>query len=75
MNNPTQWLGEVCKKCHRRNCVGFNVSDDVWKSVAQERWNVLCATCFDEEAQRLGIEYEFGEVWPISWSDWKVDNA
>lgn len=70
------WPGEWCKRCDRRNCVGFNVSDETWSAVVQGRWNVLCPTCFDELAQEAGVAYRFtdaGEVWPVSWSDWRAE--
>lgn len=64
------WPGEVCKRCGRRNCVGFNVPEDTWAAVVRGRWRVLCPTCFDEEAQEAGIAYSFGKVYLVSWSDW-----
>lgn len=67
----TQWQGEVCKRCLRRNCIGFQVSDEIWNEVAGGRWNVLCPTCFDEEAELAGVAYRLEQVWPASWSDWK----
>jgi hypothetical protein len=63
------WRGETCKRCHRRNVVGFTVADEVWARVTQERWTVLCTTCFDEQAHLLGVPYEFIAVYPVSWSD------
>lgn len=58
------WRGEICKRCGRRNCVGFDLSEETWNAVVHGRWNVLCTTCFDEEAEAAGVEYRFGEVWP-----------
>jgi hypothetical protein len=49
------WPGEWCKRCNRRNCVGFGVTDEVWSRVTQGRWDVLCTTCFDEVAQERGV--------------------
>jgi hypothetical protein len=66
----THWPGEICKRCGRRNCVGFALPEETWKAVVRGRWNVLCTTCFDEEAEAAGVEYRFGEVWPVSWSWW-----
>jgi hypothetical protein len=63
------WRGETCKRCHRRNVVGFAVTDEVWARVTQERWTVLCTTCFDEQAHLLGVSYEFSAVYLVSWSD------
>ena len=67
------WRGEVCKRCGRRNCVGFAVPDETWAAVVRGRWNVLCTTCFDEEAEAAGVEYRFGDVAAISWSMWLDD--
>jgi hypothetical protein len=70
MSQRGNWPGEFCKRCQRRNVIGFSVPDEIWEAVVRERWNVLCAACFDEEAQSVGVEYSFGELWPVSWSDW-----
>jgi hypothetical protein len=61
------WSGEWCKRCNRRNVIGFNVSEDVWERIVRGRWNVLCPTCFDEEAQAAGIPYSWGELFAASW--------
>lgn len=66
----TLWKGEICKRCYRRNCVGFNVGEEIWRAVVQDRFNLVCTTCFDELAEEAGVEYSFGEVFAISWSDW-----
>jgi len=73
VSHPGPWPGEVCKRCGRRNCVGFIVPDETWARVSQGRWNVLCTTCFDEEAQAAGVRYclEQWEVYPVTWSDWE----
>lgn len=65
------WQGEVCKRCFRRNCVGFHLPDDVWSAVVAGRWSLLCTTCFDELADEAGVAYTFGEVWPVEWSAWR----
>jgi hypothetical protein len=65
------WGGERCKKCRRRNVVGFLVPDRVWKKVVKGRWNILCPTCFDELAEEEGVRYEFTGIWPVTWSDWE----
>lgn len=64
------WKGEICKRCKRRNCIGFRVFDVIWYAVVKDRWNVLCATCFDEEAQVQGIKYVFLETFAVTWSQW-----
>lgn len=66
-----RWPGEVCKRCHRRNVIGFVVPDETWQTVVKNRWNVLCPTCFDEEAEACGIAYTLSEVYPVSWSMWE----
>lgn len=65
------WRGEVCKRCGRRNCVGFRVSDTIWNAVVKDRWNVLCTTCFDEEAEAARIRYVFLETYPVTWNSWE----
>jgi hypothetical protein len=74
------WPGEWCKRCDRRNNVGFSVGDETWSAVVRGRWNVLCPACFDEEAEAAGVRYSFaapgGELWPVlSWSDWIESNG
>lgn len=63
------WKGEICKRCFRRNCIGFDVENEIWSRVAKG-YNVLCTTCFDELAQSVGISYSFIAVFPVSWSSW-----
>jgi len=65
----SRWRGEICKRCNRRNPVGFQVPDAVWDQVHGE-YNLLCVTCFDELAEQRGVEYEFQGIWPISWNEW-----
>ncbi len=64
------WPGEWCKRCQRRNNVAWSVSDELWTRVVAGRWNVVCPTCFDEEAQRASMPYSFGDSMLVSWSDW-----
>ena len=66
------WRYERCKsnRCAgRRVTVGFSVSDEVWEAVVGDANTILCLTCFDEMAQRKGIEYEVLGLHPVSWSD------
>ncbi len=70
VSETSAWPGEVCKRCLRRNCIGFRVEDLVWAKVAGAL-GVLCTTCFDELAEGLGVSYRFLEVFPVSWSDWR----
>ena len=64
------WPGEICKRCLRRNVIGFDITDDVWEAVVRNRWNVLCSSCFDEEAQLSAIPYKFSNTYPVTWSMW-----
>lgn len=68
------WIGEVCKRCMRRNNIGFSVSDEVWAAVA-DRYTVLCPSCFDELAELKQVRYIFQSVYPVSWSDWLSHGA
>lgn len=64
------WFGERCKSSRcmgRRNCIGFEVDDEVWMAVIGDENGCVCPQCFDEIAQEKGIEYEFKEVYPVSW--------
>lgn len=65
------WQGEVCKRCGRRNCVGFNVDDGTWSAVVRGLFTTLCTTCFDELAEESGISYIYEQVYAVSWSDWR----
>lgn len=69
------WQGEVCKRCGRRNCIGFEVTSETWQRVVRGEFNVLCTTCFDELAEARGVAYSFQSVWPVSWSQWQNDGA
>lgn len=64
------WRGEICKRCGRRNCIGFRVLDAIWSAVIRDRWNVVCPSCFDEEAEAVQIKYVFIETFAITWSAW-----
>lgn len=70
LSRETGLTGEACKRCCRPSCVGFSVSDEAWAAVVRGRWNVLCTTCFDEEAKAAGIPYEFAALHPVTWSMW-----
>lgn len=63
------WDAEVCKRCNRRNVIGFTVPDEIWSAVVRDRWNVLCPTCFDEEAQAANVRYSFSQLWPVTWQE------
>lgn len=67
-----EWDGEICKGCNRRNTLAWSVSDEVWMTVVGDAGKVLCVTCFDEAAQRKGVQYELDdEPKHLSWSDFE----
>jgi hypothetical protein len=66
-----RWHGETCRKCGRRNVVGFVVSDEAWEAVVGDPGTIWCPQCFDVVAQARGVRYRFLEVYPVSWSDWE----
>jgi hypothetical protein len=71
-----RWDGEWCKRCDRRNTVAWNVSNTIWNAVVRDRWNVLCLTCFDEEAQAARIAYVFtSEPKALTWADWQQERS
>ena len=57
----------ICKRCGRRNPIGFRVRDEDWLAVAGA-FTLLCPTCFDELADQKNIAYTFIELFPVSWS-------
>lgn len=67
----TQWDGEWCKRCNRRNVLGFNVDDWVWLDVVKKQYSILCITCFDELAEDQQVKYKYTNVYPVTWSDWQ----
>ena len=70
VSRETPPTGEVCKRCFRANCIGFSVPDEVWAAVVRSRWTLLCPLCFDEEAKKGGVPYEFTALYPVTWSTW-----
>ena len=61
---------ETCSKCQRRKVVAYRVEpEEVWRTVVLNRWRVLCASCFDTEAERARVRYEFVDVEAESWSE------
>ena len=71
--NSFRWPGEVCKRCQRRNTVGFHVPEELWRAIVKGRWSLLCLTCFDEVAEAEKVEYDIPQrdLYPVSWSAWK----
>ena len=67
---------EYCKKCGRRNVVGYHVEPG--EAVVQatlNRWKPICPACFDVEAQKSGVRYSFVSVSATSWSDQPVPKS
>ena len=65
------WTGENCSKCKRRMNVTFDVPEDVWRKATLNRWRLLCPQCFDLEAEKAGVSYEFEKLAGESWSERK----
>jgi hypothetical protein len=63
-----KWIFETCKKCGKRNVVGFIVDDNIWEKV-HENYNILCPPCFDELAEEKQIEYKIKDFYFVSWAD------
>jgi len=53
---------QTCEDCYRdgRDAVWFYVPDVMWEAVRGGR-HVLCLTCFDRRAERVGVDYS-GEI-------------
>ena len=63
------WDGDNCSKCKQRICVTYQVEPaEAWKNVVLNRWRLLCPACFDIEAERAGVQYEFASLSGITWS-------
>jgi hypothetical protein len=57
---------ETCSKC----LIDYRVEPErAWKTVVLNRWRVLCASCFDVEAEKAGIAYTFRDLEAQSWSE------
>ena len=42
---------------------------EAWRKAALNRWRTICPSCFDAEAERAGVRYQFEDVGAMSWSD------
>lgn len=61
---------ETCQKCQRRKIFAYRVDpESAWKTVVLNRWRVLCASCFDVEAEKAGVRYTFTDLEAQSWSE------
>jgi len=54
------WEGEVCKVCGQPNHFGYNLPDELWRSIVPEEFwegGIVCLGCLDWFAWQKGIEY------------------
>ena len=57
------WMVESCQKCARRNVVMFTVEpEEAWRTVVLNRWQRICPSCFDQEAEKASIRYSFANL-------------
>jgi hypothetical protein len=60
----------ICDKCRRRNIVSFLIEPvEAWRTVVLNRWKSICPSCFDAEAERAGVCYQFMGVQATSWCE------
>jgi PHP family Zn ribbon phosphoesterase len=60
----------ACSKCGRRNPINFRVEpEEAWRTVVLNRWRIVCPSCFDAEAEKAGVRYNFAELEEQSWSE------
>jgi len=49
-----------CEKCARRDLVSYQKEpQEVWRLFVQKRWRHICPNCFNGEAERVGIRFQF----------------
>lgn len=60
--------GEWCRRHPGPVVIGYEVSNAAWEAVIGDRWDIVCAPCFDTEAQLKGVAYEIVSTWPVAWS-------
>lgn len=70
-----KWDLKTCKRCLKRNCVSYNVDEDIWLQVTKGNFPVLCITCFDELAEENNIPYTLKQIYHVSWSEWNEDDC
>ena len=60
----------ACAKCKRRNVITFHVEpEEAFVRVTLGRWKTgICPSCFDAEAEKAKVQYEFVSVEAVSWS-------
>jgi hypothetical protein len=60
---------ETCSKCQPRKVVAYRVEPAIaWKTVVLNRRRILCAFCFDVEAEKPGVANTFTDLEAQSWS-------
>jgi hypothetical protein len=63
-------MAETCSKCQRRKVIAYHVEpEEAWKTVVLNRWRVLCASCFDGEAEKAKVRYTFVGLAAQSWNE------
>jgi hypothetical protein len=61
---------EYCGRCKRRRILTYRVREDIQRLVLLNRWKSgVCASCFDELAEKGNIAYSFDDIEVTSWSD------
>jgi hypothetical protein len=59
-------MAEYCQKCNRRKVVAYHVEpESAFKTVVR----VICASCFDVEAEKAKVKYTFVNVSALSWNE------
>ena len=43
--------------------------EQAFRTVVLNRWRHICPSCFDEEAEKAGVRYQFVDVDALSWSE------
>jgi hypothetical protein len=63
-------MAEYCQKCNRRKVVAYQVEpESAFRTVVLNRWRVICASCFDVEAEKSKVKYTFVNVSAQSWNE------
>ena len=52
-----------CDRCKRGNVVSFRIEpEEAYALVVLNCWREICPSCFDQEAERAGVNYTFVHV-------------
>lgn len=60
---------EICKLCYTENPIGFNVPDEVWRTIVPEQVvnSVVCINCFTRMGDAKMVQWDKDiEFWPVS---------